>query len=199
MTSEIRIRLYLIKANFTPTCLYVCTVTSHNVNNAFTVCFSACRSVILLQPVNVCSVYLTVYEMLLTLREQDGSDRSPPPSLHTSLFTSDTNWKDSLNVVPFSGSSACIEKSPFMSLAALPLQTTSVWSPSQINVRSYPHDSNKACGALKLSRPMGPDFVSLHSFPAQTSSARAAVSLWYHKQTVKIALSQRTLIWSCIK
>lgn len=52
---------------------------------------------------------------------------------------------------------------------------------------------------LTYGRPTGPEFVSLHSFPAQSSSARAAVSLRNHKHTVNVALSQRTLIWSCIK
>lgn len=67
------------------------------------------------------------------------------------------------------------------------------------SVCSYPHDSDTACEPLKLSRLTGPDFVSLHPFPVQSSSARAAVSLRSHKHTVNVALSQRTLIWSCIK
>lgn len=67
------------------------------------------------------------------------------------------------------------------------------------SVCSYPHSSYKACEALKFSLSSGPHFVSLHSLPVQSSSARVVVSHRYHKHTVKVALSQRTLISSCIK
>lgn len=51
----------------------------------------------------------------------------------------------------------------------------------------------------KLRRATGPDFVSLNPLPVQSSSARAVVSLRDHKHTVKLALSRRTLICSCIR
>lgn len=46
-------------------------------------------------------------------------------------------------------------------------------------------------------RPAGPDFVSVQ--PVRSSSAEALVSLRDHKHTVKLTLSQRTLIRSCIR
>lgn len=51
----------------------------------------------------------------------------------------------------------------------------------------------------KLRRATGPDFVSLNPLPVQSRSARAVVSLRDHKHTVKLVLSQRTLICSCIR
>lgn len=73
---------------------------------------------------------------------------------------------------------------------------TTVSSRSQINI-SCPHDWY--AHVKKLSCATGPDLVSLHPFPAPRSSARAVVSHRNHKHTAKLALSQRTLIWSCIK
>lgn len=46
-------------------------------------------------------------------------------------------------------------------------------------------------------RPAGPVFVSVQ--PVQSSSVEALVSLRDHKHTVKLTLSQRTLIRSCIR
>ncbi|KAI9535636.1 hypothetical protein NQZ68_003190 [Dissostichus eleginoides] len=59
-----------------------------------------------------------MWEILLTLRQQEGSDGSSP--LHTSLFPSDTDLKDSLTLVPLSGSTGSIEYNVFMSPAILP-------------------------------------------------------------------------------